>query len=56
MAIASILFACQPESRVFVDHQDLSPELEWLKKDVRIFEVLVSDNNQTFNLSLSCRC
>jgi gliding motility-associated lipoprotein GldH len=55
MAIASILFACQPESRVFVDHQDLSPELEWLKKDVRIFELPLSDNNQTYNLSLSFR-
>ena len=34
LAIATVLIACQPENRVFVEHQDLSPELEWLKKDV----------------------
>jgi len=53
--LVSTLIGCQPENRVFVEHQDLSPELEWLKKDVRTFNVPVADTNQAYNLSLSFR-
>ena len=55
LAIATSLIACQPEDRIFVEHQDLSPEVEWLKKDVRTFKVPVADNNQAYNMSLSFR-
>ncbi len=55
IVIATSLIACQPENRVFVEHQDLSPELEWLKKDTRTFSVPVSDNDLVYNLSLSFR-
>ena len=52
----SITFAsCQPEGRVFIEHQELSPEVEWLKEDTRTFNVPVEDNNKTYNLSLSFR-
>lgn len=47
--------ACQPEGRVYVKHQELSPNVEWLKKDVREFEVPIDDNNIPYNLSLSFR-
>ncbi len=47
--------ACQSEDRVFIEHQELSPELEWLKKDVRTFKVPVADNSLTYDLSLSFR-
>lgn len=49
------LFSCHPEGRVFVEHQELSPEVEWLKKDVRTFEVPVEDVNMKYKLSLSFR-
>ena len=55
LAIATSLLACQSEDRVFVEHQELSPEVEWLKKDVRTFKVPVDDNNQAYNMSLSFR-
>lgn len=55
IAIATSLMACQSEDRIFIEHQELSPELEWLKKDVRTFKVPVADNSQTYNLSLSFR-
>ncbi|MDG1475729.1 MAG: gliding motility lipoprotein GldH [Vicingaceae bacterium] len=55
LAIATSLVACQPEDRIFVEHQDLSPEVEWLKKDVRTFKVPVTDNSQAYNMSLSFR-
>ena len=49
------LIACQPEGRVCIEHQDLSPEVEWLKKDVREFEVPIEDNSLVYNMSLSFR-
>ena len=55
IAIATSLICCQSEDRIFIEHQELSPELEWLKKDVRTFKVPVSDNNQAYNMSLSFR-
>ncbi len=49
------LFACQPEGRIYVEHQELSPELEWLKKDAREFKVPIKDNSIVYNMSLSFR-
>lgn len=55
LAIFTLLFSCQPEGRVFVEHQELSPEVEWLKKDTRTFSVPVEDNSKPYNMSLSFR-
>jgi gliding motility-associated lipoprotein GldH len=55
IAIATILIACQPGDRVYIEHQDLSPDVEWLKKDVRTFKVPVTENNQAYDMSLSFR-
>jgi gliding motility-associated lipoprotein GldH len=54
-AIAISFIACQSEGRVYIEHQELSPEVEWLKKDVRTFKVPVADNSQVYNMSLSFR-
>ena len=53
--ISILLLSCQPEGRVFIEHQELSPELEWLKDDVRSFKVPVEDNNKSYDMSLSFR-
>jgi len=53
--IAIGLTACQPEGRVFVEHQELSPNLEWTKEDTRQFEVPVTDNSIAYNMRLSFR-
>lgn len=55
LIIAIGLFACQPEGRIFIEHQELSPDLEWLKKDTREFKVPVNDNSLVYNMSLSFR-
>ncbi len=49
------LMACQPENRVYTEHQELSPDVEWLKKDVREFQVPIQDMSIAYNLSLSFR-
>ena len=53
--LAAACIACQPEGRVYVGHQKLSPDVEWLLKDAREFKVPVTDNNLLYNLSLSFR-
>jgi len=55
LAIAICLISCQPPGRIYVDHQDLSPQLEWLRKDVREFDVPIEDINIAYNMSLSFR-
>jgi len=55
IAIAVCLIACQPEGRIYTEHKELSPDVEWLKKDVREFKVPIEDNNQVYNMSLSFR-
>ena len=55
LVISTSIVGCQPEGRVYVDHQELSPDVEWLKKDVREFKVPVEDKSQAYNLSLSFR-
>jgi gliding motility-associated lipoprotein GldH len=40
---------------VFSEHQTLSPDYEWLKKDKRSFIIPIDDTKQKFNLSLSFR-
>jgi len=38
-----------------VEHQKLSPKVEWLKKDKRTFKIPIKDTNQVYDLSLSFR-
>ena len=49
------LTACQPEGRIYEEHQELSPQVEWLKSDKREFKVPIEDNSIAYNLSLSFR-
>src|SRR6056297_109580 len=51
---ALMVAACQPEGRVYVEHQELSPQVEWLKDDVKTFEVPI-DTPGTYEMSLSFR-
>ena len=53
--ISAGLISCQPENRVFIEHKELSIDLEWLKADSREFKVPVTDNSLTYDLSLSFR-
>jgi gliding motility-associated lipoprotein GldH len=55
LAITTGLVACQSEDRIYIEHQELSPELEWLKKDVRTFEVPIQDDSHAYDMSLSFR-
>jgi len=47
--------ACQPEGRVYVEHQKLSDDVEWLREDIREFKVPVENIDQAYKMSLSFR-
>ena len=49
------LLSCQPKDRVFVEYEDLSPNIEWLKSDIIEFEIPIEDTNQVYKMSLSFR-
>jgi gliding motility-associated lipoprotein GldH len=55
LIILCLLLSCQPEGRVYIEHQDLSPQIEWLQKDSRVFEVPIEDNAKPFKMSMSFR-
>lgn len=55
LAVITSLMACQPANRIHTEHQELSPDIEWLKIDVREFKVPIEDNSFAYNLSLSFR-
>lgn len=55
LVIAISFIACQPEGRVYMEHKELSPDLEWLKKDTREFKVPIENTETPYNLSLSFR-
>lgn len=55
LVITTSLIACQPEGRVYNEHKELSPEVEWLQKDVKVFEVPITDNNLLYDISISFR-
>ena len=55
LVVGILLFSCTPEGEIYNEHQELSPEVEWLKKDTRKFEVPIKDNSSTYDMSLSFR-
>ncbi len=53
--LATSLFSCHPEGRVYVEHQKLSPDVEWLKEDTKEFQIPIEDTHQAYAMSLSFR-
>ena len=53
--LLAFLSGCHPEGRVYVQHKKLSPNIEWLKKDVREFQVPIENTDHKYNLSVSFR-
>jgi gliding motility-associated lipoprotein GldH len=53
--VSGLLLSCQPSDRVFIEHRDLSPELEWKREDARTFEVPIEDPNATYKMLIGFR-
>ncbi len=55
VAIVFILVSCKSKNRIFSENQELSPQMEWLKSDLKTFKVKIDDINQNYKLSLAFR-
>lgn len=49
------IISCKPDGRIYENHKELSPMVEWLKKDVLSYEVEVEDTTVSYDLSLALR-
>ncbi len=50
-----LLTSCSDGNRIYEEHQDLSPDVEWLKKDIRTFEAEIEDVSIPYDISLAFR-
>lgn len=55
LVLGTIFISCTPEGQIFNENQELSPEVEWLKKDSRTFKVQVDDNSTPYEMILAFR-
>ena len=55
LLLSIFILGCQPEGREYIEHKELSPMLEWLKKDVIEFQIPIEKENQEFKMSLAFR-
>ncbi len=56
LSIAAIIFiGCQSKSRIYSENQELSPQMEWVKSDVKTFKVKIDDPNKSYKMSLAFR-
>ena len=53
--VAIIFIGCQSKSRIYSENQELSPQMEWLKSDVKTFKVKIDDPKKSYKLSLAFR-
>lgn len=54
-SVAIIFIGCQSKSRIYSENQELSPQMEWLKSDVKTFKVKIDDPKKSYKLSLAFR-
>lgn len=55
LVMSICILGCQPEGREYIEHKELSPLVEWLKKDVIEFKVPIEKENQEYKMSLAFR-
>lgn len=55
LLIGLSLMSCSSNNRIYSENKELSPQMEWLKKDVRTFDVSIENTENVYDLSLSFR-
>ncbi|MFK7756760.1 MAG: hypothetical protein AB8B53_07495 [Flavobacteriales bacterium] len=53
--LIACMASCTPENRMYEEHQVLSPDIEWLKEDMKTFEVNVLDSSYQYEFNLAFR-
>ena len=55
VVVAIIFIGCQSKSRIYSENQELSPQMEWVKSDVKTFKVKIDDPKKLYKMSLAFR-
>lgn len=55
LLIGLSLMSCNSNNRIYSENKELSTQMEWLKKDVRTFDVSIENTEDVYDLSLSFR-
>lgn len=50
-----LLIGCQSKNRIYSENQELSPQMEWLKSDVKTFKIKIDDPKKIYKMSLAFR-
>ena len=53
--IAIVFVGCQSKNRIYSENQELSPQMEWLKSDIKTFKVKIDDPSKSYKMSLAFR-
>lgn len=53
--IGLIFMSCNSNTRIYSEHKELSPQMEWKKEDVRSFNLSIDNTENIYDLSLSFR-
>ena len=56
LAIVAIIFiGCQSKSRIYSENQELSPQMEWVKSDIKTFKVKIDQPYKSCKMSIAFR-
>lgn len=55
LLIGLSFMSCKSNNRIFSENKELSPQMEWLKNDVRTFDISIDNTEDVYDLSLSFR-
>ncbi len=55
LGVIFLLNSCKPENRIYEKHKSLSPDVEWLKEDIKTFKVDVNDTSHAYEFNLAFR-
>jgi len=55
ITLSVALAGCQSKNRIFSENQELSPQVEWLKNDVKTFSIPVQETAPSYSLSIAFR-
>lgn len=54
--IASCLLSCSDGRTIYEKHEKLSPDLEWLRSDVKTFTIDIQENARPVEFAIAFRC
>lgn len=55
LVLGLCFISCDSNNRIYSEHKELSPQMEWKKEDARTFDLSIENTENVYDLSLSFR-